>query len=87
MNTQEKVFDICKKAKEASRSFAALNTKKKNDVLIEISWALMSRKDEILSTNKRDLDNAEANGVPAHMLDRLMLNEKRIHDMADALLF
>ena len=47
----------------------------------------MSRKDEIIAANKCDLDSAEANGVPTHMLDRLMLNEKRIHDIADALLF
>ena len=87
MNTTEKVLDICRKAKEASRSFAALNTKNKNDVLIKISSALIDRKSEIVAANKRDLDNAEANGVPAHMLDRLMLNDKRIHDIAESLLY
>ena len=86
MTTQEKVFDICKKAKDASRTFSALNTKKKNEILIEISNALILHRDEIIEANKLDLDNAEANGVPAHMLDRLMLNNKRIHEIADALL-
>ena len=86
MTTQEKVLDICKRAKDASRSFAALNTKKKNEILIEISHALIMHREEIIEANKRDLDQAEANGVPAHMLDRLMLNAKRIHDIADALL-
>lgn len=86
MNTTEKVLDICKKAKDASRTYSALNTKKKNEILIEISNALIVHRDEIIEANKRDLDNAEANGVPAHMLDRLMLNNKRIHDIADALL-
>ena len=86
MTTQEKVLDICKKAKEASYAFAALNTKKKNEILIEISHALIMHREEIIEANKRDLDQAEANGVPAHMLDRLMLDNKRIHDMADALL-
>ena len=86
MTTQEKVLDICKRAKEASYAFAALNTKKKNEILIEISHALIMHREEIIEANKRDLDQAETNGVPAHMLDRLMLNAKRIHDIADALL-
>ena len=86
MTTAEKVFEICRRAKAASRTFAALNTKKKNDILTKISEALIERKDEIVAANKRDLDNAEANGVPAHMLDRLMLNYNRIQGIADALL-
>ena len=87
MNTQEKVFDICKKAKESSRLFAVLNTKKKNDILISISNALIENSDKIILANKRDLDRAEANGVPSHMLDRLMLDHRRIHGISDSLQF
>ena len=87
MTTQEKVFEICKSAKDASRAFAAMNTQKKNEILTKISNALIERRDEIVEANKRDLDNAEANGVPAHMLDRLMLNDKRIHGIADSLIY
>ena len=86
MSTTEKVLDICRKAKAASRTFAALNTKKKNEILTAISGSLIDRRDEIVEANKRDLDNAEANGVPSHMLDRLMLNYNRIQGIADALL-
>ena len=86
MITQE-VFEICKSAKNSSRALAVLNTKKKNEILVKISNTLIERRDEIVEANKRDLDNAEANGVPAHMLDRLMLNDKRIHDIADSLLY
>ena len=86
MNSCSDVQAVCKRAKDASRSFAAQNAKKKNEILIEISHALIVHRDEIIEANKRDLDQAEANGVPAHMLDRLMLNNKRIHDIADALL-
>lgn len=87
MTTQEKVFKICEKAKEASHAFSALNTKKKNEILIKISNSLIENEDKIIEANKRDLDSAEANGVPDHMLDRLMLNRKRIQDMADSLLY
>ena len=86
MTTQESVFEVCRRAKEASRPFAALNTKRKNDILTKISEALIARRDEIVAANKRDLDSAEANGVPTHMLDRLMLNERRIRDVSDALI-
>lgn len=86
MTTRESVFDICRKAREASRPFAALNTKRKNDILTKISEALIARRDEIVAANKRDLDSAEANGVPSHMLDRLMLDERRIRDISAALI-
>ena len=86
MTTQESVFEVCRRAKEASRPFAALNTKKKNDILIKISAALIECRDDIVAANKRDLDSAEAHGVPSHMLDRLMLDERRIRGISDALL-
>ncbi len=86
MNTRETVFDICRRAKEASRLFAAQNSSKKNEILIKISGALIENRDAIISANKRDLDGAAANGVHAHMLDRLMLDERRIQGIADALL-
>lgn len=87
MSALSDVQRICRAAKDASASFAALNAKNKNEILINISGALMEHMDTILEANKRDIDNAEANGVPSHMLDRLMLNSKRIHEIADSLLF
>ncbi len=86
MNSYTDVQSICARAKAASREFAAQNTKKKNEILIKISNALIENSDGIIAANKLDLDNAEANGVPPHMLDRLMLNCKRIHDVSDSLL-
>lgn len=86
MSVVSKVQDICAGAKAASRSIAVLNTKEKNDILTKISSSLTERQAEIIAANKRDLENAEANGVPSHMLDRLMLNEGRIRGIADALL-
>ena len=83
---QDSVFEICQRAKAASCPYAALNTKKKNDILTKISEKLIARRDEIISANRRDLESAEANGVPAHMLDRLMLDYKRINGIANALL-
>ena len=86
MNTCSDVQSICESARAASRTFAAQNTKKKNEILIKISNALIEKEDCIIAANKLDLDSAQANGVPPHMLDRLMLNHKRIHDISDSLL-
>ena len=86
MNSCSDVQKICANAKAASRQFAAQNTKKKNEILIRISNALIEKTDAIITANKLDLDSAAANGVPPHMLDRLMLNHKRIHDISDSLL-
>ena len=85
MEIKEKVLKICSRAKEASRSFSALPTAKKNDILKAIKAALLSRKAEILAANKRDLAAASDNGVPTPMLDRLMLNEARIDGIAASL--
>ena len=87
MSVKETVESICRLAKTASHTFGALNTKKKNEILTEISNSLISHTDEIIAANKLDLENAEANGVQPHMLDRLMLNERRIKDIANALIF
>ena len=85
MNVYENVRNICAAAKRASASFAAQSTSKKNEILKAIASSLTERKSEIIASNKCDLENAAANGVPAHMLDRLMLNEERIEGIATSL--
>lgn len=85
MNTKEQVELICSKAKEASREFGVQNTKRKNQLLAKISESLLENTQYIIEANKLDLTLAEQNGVPSHMLDRLMLNEARIKGICDAL--
>ncbi len=86
MTVKESVLQICEKAKKASRDFSVQNTKKKNDILLKIAEKLTIQSNLILAANKRDLDAAAENGVPTHMLDRLMLNKSRIDGICDALL-
>ena len=85
MNTQENVLEICRRAREASRAFSAQNTKKKNEILDAIATALEAKAEDIIAANRRDIDLAEANGIPTHMLDRLMLNKSRIGGICEAL--
>ena len=79
------VINICERAKEASRAFATLDTRQKNQILKNIAKAISDQSSAILRANATDLAVAEKNGVPPHMLDRLMLNEGRIDGICASL--
>lgn len=85
MNVKNTVFEICEKAKSASRELCVQSTDKKNRILCDIATALVEKTDMIIAANKEDLSRAEENGVPPQMIDRLMLNEARIAGIADSL--
>lgn len=72
-------------AKEATLALATASQAQKNDALLRIAKAVISYKDDILAANAEDVNNADANGVPPHMLDRLTLNEDRLHEIAEGL--
>jgi len=69
-------------AREASKRLAYTATDIKNRALGNISRDLRARKNEVLAANKEDYQEAEASGMSAHMLDRLMLNESRLEAIA-----
>lgn len=72
------------KAKAASRFLITVSTNKKNDALILAAESLLNNTAAIISANELDLKNAKDNGISEAMLDRLMLNEKRIQAMAES---
>lgn len=74
---------IGKQAQIAARQLALLDTASKNKGLIAMADALIANQTAILTVNKQDLANA--NEMPKKFLDRLMLNEQRITDMANGL--
>jgi len=73
-------------AKAASRRMAYLSAEVKNKALRNISDDLLAKKDEILSANQIDYKEAEASGMSAAMLDRLMLNSSRLEAIAQDVL-
>jgi len=72
-------------AKEASVHLALCDTTTKNKALAAIADALIEHTDAILSANAIDLENATQKGIKGAMFDRLLLNEKRIQEMAEGL--
>ena len=73
-------------AKAASRRMAYLSTEVKNQALHNIADGLLAKKAEILSANQIDYREAEASGMNAAMLDRLMLSSARLESMAQDVL-
>ena len=69
-------------AKAASRQLAYLATEVKNRALLQIADGLLARQGEILAANQTDYKEAEASGMSAAMLDRLMLSPSRLEAIA-----
>ncbi len=74
-----------KQAKGASAFLAQANTESKNRALTAMGKALLDQTPYILEENAKDMDQAKANGTKASLLDRLLLTEKRLQEMADGL--
>ena len=72
-------------AKKASVKLAVLSSNVKDLALEAMAMALETGIDHILIENKKDVDAALESGRQKAFVDRLILNEKRIADMADGL--
>ncbi|MCK4776984.1 MAG: glutamate-5-semialdehyde dehydrogenase, partial [Actinomycetia bacterium] len=79
------IVELGKKAKKASLKLATATTELKNNALLSIADSLVSEKDYILSENKKDLEVGEKQKTSSALMDRLILTEKRIHEMAKGL--
>ncbi len=69
-------------AKAAAHKLAFTPTDVKNKALTNIANDLLARKGEILAANKKDTDTAKTGGMGEALLDRLLLNEKRLEGIA-----
>ena len=76
--------EILNNAVEAKREFSVLDSEKKNKALLSMADAIEAGTEEILAANALDLESAKGT-VSDVMLDRLMLNEQRIEDMANGI--
>ncbi|EMK03064.1 glutamate-5-semialdehyde dehydrogenase [Leptospira kirschneri str. MMD1493] len=84
MKEIEYVQDLCSRAKKASKILKQLSSSKKNKILLSLADILEKRKTEILSANELDLRDGKEKQLSSALMDRLLLNEKRIFTMASA---
>lgn len=74
----EKLNNILIKTKEASKKLAMLTEEERNKAILNIASNLIKYKDEILSANKIDIDNAIKKGLTKAMINRLELTEEKL---------
>ncbi|BCS55731.1 glutamate-5-semialdehyde dehydrogenase [Geobacter sp. SVR] len=85
MTIAAQVAQIAAEARQASLALARLGTAAKNRMLSAMAAALEARSGLLMAENAKDLEAGRAKGLSAAMLDRLMLDEKRIAGVAAAL--
>jgi glutamate-5-semialdehyde dehydrogenase len=78
------VADICSDAKRAAKALARADTATKNAALERIAAALEERTEEILEANARDMQAGREAELGGALLDRLLLDEARIAQIAKA---
>lgn len=74
-----------KRAKAAETVVRNLSPNQKNQALLKAADNLIAWTDRILQANAIDVENGRKNHMPESLVDRLMLNAKRIEQMADGL--
>lgn len=85
INTQKLMTKIADDSRKASFELSTADSKLKNDALLLISEKIINQKNYIQSENKIDVDNAREKGLSGALVDRLVLNEKRINSMVEGL--
>jgi glutamate-5-semialdehyde dehydrogenase len=79
------MLQIGRNARAAAHPLSIASAERKHAALVSMAREIMDRKDEILSANVLDLENAEASGMAASFVDRLTLNDDRVCAMADGI--
>jgi glutamate-5-semialdehyde dehydrogenase len=79
---QETIHQMGRQARAAAYKLAQLTSDEKNAILRAMAAAVRKATPELLAANALDLTAGREKGLSAAMLDRLMLDEKRIEAMA-----
>ncbi|WP_278983104.1 glutamate-5-semialdehyde dehydrogenase [Segatella bryantii] len=71
--------EIFKNVKAASKSLTLIKDETRNEILQAVTEAILAHKEEILAANRSDLSRMDKSNK---VYDRLLLNEKRLEDIA-----
>jgi len=72
-------------AKAASKQLARASTESKNVALNAAASTLRSSTEQLLEANKKDIEFGQNKGLSGAMIDRLLLDERRIEAIAESL--
>lgn len=84
MAPQELVTSLAYGARAAQRALARVGSAARASALRLAAMQLRQASEAILAANSKDIEAGRANGLSAAMLDRLLLDEVRLGDIADA---
>ena len=79
------ILEICQKAKTASAQLAKASAEQRNKALCNMADSLENCCITILEANMKDVEAARAKGVKEALIDRLILDKKRVSSMASNL--
>jgi len=85
MSSRKSLYQLAKAAKLSQTELSLIGTDKKNKILMAMAQSLRKNKKEILDANAKDVRVAEKKGRSKAIIDRLVLNEKRIESMSSGL--
>ncbi len=85
MELEDEVRGIAQAAKAASRVLAQTSTEQRAAALRAMAGALRANAPDIISANEQDVRAAREAMVKDSLIDRLMLDDARVEDMAAAL--
>lgn len=80
------MIEQAKLAKQASATLRNTSADVRNGVLLEFARNMVLHQNDIIDANRKDMEESANNGMSEAMLDRLMLDEKRIQGMAEGIL-
>lgn len=86
MRLNEFIINLVKDAKRASGLIAHLDSFDKNRLLRLMAKELKKNEGAILAANRRDIALAKKQNLSTALIDRLLLNKKRINDLVDSLI-
>ncbi len=81
----DRILDLGRRARVASRELVKLTTAQKNAILIAMAAEIRGAEKAILAANTEDVQRAEKNGTAKPMLDRLRLDAKGVEAIASAI--
>jgi glutamate-5-semialdehyde dehydrogenase len=76
------LIEMGQRAKAAARQLARATTDQKNAALVALADRLWVDRAGVLAANAIDVEAAKANGLSDALIDRLLLNEKRLQGIA-----
>jgi glutamate-5-semialdehyde dehydrogenase len=85
MDLNNMIRAMARDAKASARDLRAAKRGEKDNALELMAENILSKKDEIIKTNNKDIISARKKGLTPAMIDRLTLNEKTITSMAAGL--